>query len=407
MKADAVKISEGVYWVGTYDWDIRSYHGYTLKGTTYNAYLVFGDEKVAVIDNVYPGTSAQMWGRIKDAFEKEGREFKIDVIVQNHVEKDHSGALVEITKKFPDAPIYCTEVAVEGLKKHYAGLKDAPFKVIKSLESVDLGGKTLTFLEAPLLHWPDSMFTLYGEEGILFSNDAFGQHLCLTKRFDNEIPENILMDANQKFYANLITPLSKLVLKKFNEVISLGLLEKITMIAPSHGQIWTDPMKVISAYQNFATGQCKDKATIVYDTMHYSTQKMAHAFAEGLLSEGIEVVIYNLHSDERSEIVKDILDSKAVLFGIPTINDQPFPSIGDLMYYLRGLRFDRTGFKKLALTFGSMGGRGGAIEKIANELGSSGFDVVNEYELYYIPNEDELEKCYSLGNELGKNIKSI
>ncbi|AEF95673.1 FprA family A-type flavoprotein [Methanotorris igneus] len=405
MKADAVKIADGVYWVGVLDWDIRKYHGYTLKGTTYNAYLVFGEEKVALIDNTYPGTSAQMWGRIKDAFEKEGREFKIDVIIQNHVEKDHSGALPEIHKKFPEAPIYCTEVAVEGLKKHYPSLKDAPFKVVKSLDKVDLGGKTLVFLEAPLLHWPDSMFTFYAEEGILFSNDAFGQHLCFTKRFDHEIPEYVLMDATKKFYANLITPLSKLVLKKFEEVKELGLLEKIKMIAPSHGQIWTDPMKVINAYADWATGKCKDKVTIVYDTMHYSTQKMAHAFAEGLISGGVDVVMYYLHEDERSEIVKDILDSKAVLFGIPTIYDEPYPSMGDLIYYLRGLRFNRTGRKRLALVFGSMGGEGGAVKKLAEELKECGFEVLDEYELYYVPTEDELEKCYNMGKRLAAKIK--
>ena len=407
MKADAFKIADGVYWVGVMDWDIRMYHGYTLKGTTYNAYLVFGEDKTVLIDNTYPGTSAQMWGRIKDACEKEGREFKIDIIVQNHVEKDHSGALPEIHKKFPGAPIYCTEVAVEGLIKHYPSLKDAPFKVVKSLESIDIGGKTLVFLEAPLLHWPDSMFTFYAEEGILFSNDAFGQHLCFPQRYDYEIPEHVLMDANQKFYANLITPLSKLVLKKFQEVIDLGLLEKIKMIAPSHGQIWTDPMKVIGAYQNFATGKCKNKATIVYDTMHYSTQKMAHAFAEGLMSEGVDVAMYFLHHDERSEIVKDILDSKAVLFGIPTIYDEPYPTIGDIIYYLKGLKFNRTGLKRLALAFGSMGGEGGAVEKIAKELEECGFNVLDEYELYYVPTEDELEKCYNMGKRLAVRIKEM
>jgi len=405
MKADAFKIADGVYWVGVMDWDIRIYHGYTLKGTTYNAYLVFGEDKTVLIDNTYPGTSAQMWGRIKDACEKEGKEVKIDVIVQNHIEKDHSGALPEIHKKFPEAPIYCTEVAVEGLINHYPSLKNAPFKIVKSLESIDVGGKTLTFLEAPLLHWPDSMFTLYGEEGILFSNDAFGQHLCLTQRYDYEIPENILMDANQKFYANLITPLSKLVLKKFNEVIELGLLEKIKMIAPSHGQIWTDPMKVIGAYQNFATGVCKDKATIVYDTMHYSTQKMAHAFAEGLISGGIDVEMYFLHSDERSEIVKSILDSKAVLFGAPTINDEPYPSLGDIVYYLKGLRFNRTGLKRKALVFGSKGGQGGGTEILAEDIQKCGFEVLDRYELDYVPNEDELTNCYNMGKRLAAKLK--
>jgi flavorubredoxin len=254
------------------------------------------------------------------------------------------------------------------------------------------------------------MFTFYNEGGILFSNDAFGQHLCYPahKRFDKDIPEHVLMDANQKFYANLITPLSKLVLKKFEEVIQLGLLDKIKMIAPSHGQIWTDPMKVIKAYQDFATGKAaKDKAVIVYDTMHYSTQKMAHAFAEGLMSEGIDVVMYYLHYDERSEIVKDILDAKAVLFGIPTIYDEPYPSIGDIIYYLKGLKFNRTGFKRLAIAFGSMGGEGGAVAKIAEELSKCGFEVIDQYELYYVPTEDELTNCYNMGKELAKRIKEM
>jgi flavorubredoxin len=402
MKSEAVKMKEGVYWVGFLDWDIRTYHGYTLNGTTYNAYLVFGKEKVALIDNTYYGKSYQMWGRIEDAFKKEGRDLKIDVIVQNHVEKDHSGALTEIHQRFPDAPIYCTEVAVEGLINHYPSLKEANFITVKTGDALDLGGATLAFLEAPLLHWPDSMFTLLAEEGILFSNDAFGQHICFPQRYDNEIPEYVLMDATKKFYANLITPLSKLVLKKFEEVTELGLLEKITMIAPAHGQIWTDPMKVIGAYSEWATGNVENKVTIVYDTMHGSTQKMAHAVAEGAISQGADVKIYYLHEDERSEIVKDILDSKAVAFGIPTIYDEPFPSVGDIVYYLRGLKFDRTGLKRKAVTFGSMGGNGGAPKILKDDLENCGFDVKDEYEIYYLPTEDELERCFELGKELAK-----
>ncbi|ADP77227.1 flavodoxin/nitric oxide synthase [Methanothermus fervidus DSM 2088] len=406
MKAKAVKIKDGVYWVGVLDWDIRIYHGYTLKGTTYNAYLVFGEDKTCLIDNTYPGTETQLWARIKDALEKEKRE-KIDVIVQNHVERDHSGALPQIHKKFPEAPIYCTEIAVDGLKKHYPQLKNADFIEVKTGDKLDLGNKTLAFVEAFLLHWPDSMFTLLVEDGILFPNDAFGQHLCYPQRYDYEIPEYVLMDAAQKFYANLITPLSKRVLKKFKEIEDLGLLNKIKMIAPSHGQIWTDPMKIIGAYKDWAEGKCKNKITIIYDTMHYSTQKMAHAIAEGIISEGVDVRMYYLHEDERSEIVKDILDSKAVAFGTPTIYDKPYPTLGDIIYYLKGLRFDRTGFKKLAITFGSMGGEGGAPEIIANELKECGFEVIDEYEIFYIPDEKELEKCYEIGRKLAKKVKEM
>lgn len=407
MDAKAVKIKDGIYWVGVLDWDIRTYHGYTLNGTSYNAYLVFGDDKVALIDNTYPGKSDQLWGRIEDAFNQEGKDLKIDVIVQNHVEKDHSGALTEIHKKFPESPIYCSKIAVKGLLKHFPALEGADFKVVTTGDTVDLGGKTLAFLDAFLLHWPDSMFTFQVEEGILFPNDAFGQHLCFASRYDHEIPENVLMDGAQKFYANLITPLSKLVLKKFQEITDLGLLEQIKMIAPSHGQIWTDPMKVIGAYSNWATGEYKDKITIIYDTMHYSTQKMAHAIAEGAMSEGVDVKVYYLHEDERSEIVKDILDSKAIALGAPTLYDEPYPSVGDLLFYLRGLKFNRTGRERLAVTFGSMGGQGGAPEKLADDLKECGFSVKNKEEVYYVPDADELKQCFIMGQKLAQEIKDL
>ncbi|MEL7670576.1 FprA family A-type flavoprotein [Methanobacterium sp.] len=407
MKAESMKIKEGVYWVGVLDWDLRTYHGYTLDGTSYNAYMVFGEDKTALIDNSYPGTFPELIARVEDACKKEGREFKVDVIVQNHVEKDHSGVLTELHKKFPEAPVYCTEIAVEGLKKHFPGVSDVNFVTVGTGDALDLGGKTLAFLDAFLLHWPDSMFTLYAEEGILFPNDAFGQHLCFPQLYDNEIPDYVLMDATKKFYANLITPISKLVLKKFQEVTDLGLLEQIKMIAPAHGQIWTDPMKVIGAYSDWATGKCEDKITIIYDTMHYSTQQMAHAIANGAMSEGVDVKVYYLHEDERSEIVKDILDSKAIALGAPTIYDEPFPSVGDLIFYLRGLKFNRTGRERLAVTFGSMGGEGGAPKKLAEELKNCGFDVKDQYEIYYVPDADELEKCFQTGKKLAQEIKGL
>jgi flavorubredoxin len=249
------------------------------------------------------------------------------------------------------------------------------------------------------------MFTLLVEDGVLFPNDAFGQHLCFTERYDADIPDETLMDGAKKFYANLITPLSKLVLKKFKEVEDLELLDKIKIIAPSHGQIWTDPMKIIGAYSNWATGQCEDKITVIYDTMHGSTQKLAHALAEGIMSEGMNVKMYYLHEDERSEIVKDILDSKAIALGVPTINDEPYPSVGDLIFYLRGLRFDRTGFKRPAVTFGSMGGRGGSPKKLAEELNNCGFEVIDDYEIVFLPDVDELDQCYEMGKKLAQKAK--
>lgn len=408
MKAKAQKIADGVYWIGVLDWDLRSYHGYTLDGTTYNAYLVFGENHVALIDNAYPGKTAEIMARIDDAFEQEGRsKVKVDYIVQNHVELDHSGVLPDLHKRFPEAPIYCSKIAVEGLLNHYPALEGAEFVTVGTGDSLEFDGKTLAFLDAFLLHWPDSMFTLLVEDGILFPNDAFGQHLCYNKRFDTDIPEYVLMDAAQKFYANLITPLSKLVLKKFQEVTDLGLLEGIKMIAPSHGQIWTDPMKIIGAYTKWATGECEDKITIIYDTMHYSTQAMAHEIAEGVIAEGYDVETYFLHEDERSEIVKSILTSKGVALGDPTINDVPFPSVGDILLYLKGLRFDRTGIKRKAVTFGSMGGKGGAPEELAKSLEESGFEVIDSQEIKFRPNEDDNNTSFKLGQKLVEECKKL
>ena len=403
MKAESFKIAEGVYWVGSLDWDLRTYHGYTLDGTSYNCYLVFG-EKTALIDNVYPGHSAQMWGRIEDAFKKEGRTVQIDIIVQNHVEKDHSGALVEIHRKFPKAPIYCTQIAEKGLLRHFPALGGADFHQVKTGETLDLGKKTLAFVQAPLLHWPDSMFTLYSEQGILFPNDAFSQHLCCAKRLDTDIPEHVLMDATKKFYANLIVPLTPLFLKKAEELTGLGLLEKVTMIAPAHGQIWTNPMKVIGAYVGWASGTSREnKVTIIYDTMHGSTKMLAHGLAEGVIAGGCDVKVFNLHDDERSEIVKHILDSKAIMVGVPTINDMPYPSIGDLLYYLKGLHFNRTG-ERFALTFGSMGGKGGAVKTVADELKVAGFTIVGSQEVLFVPDASDLDTAFEAGKAMAERI---
>jgi len=405
MKADAVKISDGVYWVGVLDWDLRDYHGYTLEGTTYNCYLVFG-KKTALIDNTYPGLSAQLWARIYDAFNQEGREPKIDVIVQNHIEKDHSGCLTEFTKKFPDVKLYCSNKAVSGLKNHYPVLDGFEMNAVKTGETVDLGGKTFTFLEAPMLHWPDSMFTFLGEDGILFSNDAFGQHICSSYRYDHEISEDFLVQHAQKFYANLVTPSSPLVLKKLEEVVNLGLLDQIKTIAPSHGQIWTDPLKIITKYQEWASGECKDKVTFIYDTMHHSTQTMAHAMIEGLVSGGIEIKAYFLHTDGRSDVVTDILDSKAIFVGSPTMMNNPFPSLGDLMYYLTALSFKKTNYQKKAVVFGSKGWGGGANKKLAADLEGAGFEVIKQHDLTYIPTDEDLAKCYDIGKEIAKQLKN-
>ena len=277
--------------------------------------------------------------------------------------------------------------------------------VVGTGDELNIGGRTFTFLNAPMLHWPDSMFTMLMEDGILFSNDAFGQHICSSERYDVDLDEAKLIDVAQKYYANLITLSSPLVVGKLKEVEDLGLLDKIKMIAPCHGQIWTKPETILTKYTEWATGKCSDKITIIYDTMHHSTQKMAHAIAEGVMSAGVKCKLYFLHDDDESDVVSDVLDSKAICLGAPTMMNNPFPNVGKLIYYFNALSFANTTYKRKALVFGSKGWGGGANKKLTDDLTSSGFDVVDSYEINYVPTEEVYEKAYELGRKLAEDIK--
>jgi flavorubredoxin len=402
----AVEIVKGVYWVGAIDWNIRDYHGYTLPGTTYNAYLVVGD-KIALIDSAYPGFDEQIIERIRSVVDPE----RIDYVIGNHVELDHSGTLPTLTKMLPGVPIYCTAKGKAGFLRHYDA-KDWNFKVVKSGETLDLGGKTLAFLEAPLLHWPDSMFTYLVEEKILFPNDAFGQHIASSERFDDELGRDESLKHAQKFFGNLIVPLAPRVLKKLDEVGSLGL--DVNMIAPSHGVIWRSYAgDILNAYIRWSKGESKNKVTIVYDTMHGSTDAMAQAMAEGLIEEGVEVKVCLLKDGKhegthRSNIMAEVLDSKALIVGSPNLQGQLYPTVSDFLSYLKGLKPGRLGQRKLGFAFGSHGGSMSAIKAITSDLRAAGIDVINDgFGVNYRPDAREIEHCQEMGRELAMKIKKM
>ncbi|MDD3621049.1 MAG: FprA family A-type flavoprotein [Methanofollis sp.] len=403
----ATKLAQGVYWVGAIDWNLRDYHGYTLPGTTYNAYLVVGEEKTALIDTCYPGFEEQVLGRVASIIDPK----TIDVIVANHIEVDHSGGLPKIAKMLPSVPIYCTEVAVQGLARHY-DTKDWNLQVVKTGETLDLGQKTLVFLEAPMLHWPDSMFTYLAEEEILFPNDAFGQHVASSKRFDDELGKDIALAHAKKFFANLIIPLAPKVLKKLGEVGDLGI--GIKMIAPSHGIIWrTHAADIVTAYVEWSKGVSKDKVTIVYDTMHGATDMMAKALADGAMDGGLEVKVCLLKDGRyegchRSDIVAEMLNSKALLVGSPTLGDEMLPTVAGFLSYLRGLRPGRLTQKKIGFAFGSHGGHGGAVDQITDDLKTAGIEVVEGgMEVYFKPDTDEREACYRAGLALADQVTQM
>ncbi len=393
-----ITLKDGVNWVGVVDWNIRDFHDYvTRRGSTYNAYLI-QDEKVALIDTVKAAFCNELVEHISELTSLE----KIDYIIVNHVEMDHSSSLPIVAKLAKNAKIYATARGKEELIKHY-GPEFERVEIVKSGDKISLGKKTLTFLEAPMLHWPDSMFTYLVEDKILMPNDAFGQHLASSGRFDDEVDEKVLMEEAVTYYANILTPFAPLIIKKIQEVVAMKI--PIDIIAPSHGVIWRkDPMKIVNAYLDWSSGKVmKNKVVIVFDTMWDSTNKMARVIEDGIASQGVEAKLFKLRATDNTEIVTEIVDAKAVLVGSPTLNNGLFPSVGMFLTYITGLKpkGKQWGF------FGSYGWGGGAVRGMIRMAKEAGFDVVEpSMELKWVPTAEELQKCFEFGQQIAQRIKA-
>jgi len=392
----SVKVLENVFWVGAVDWNVRNFHGFTYsthRGTTYNAYLIV-DKKTALIDSVYGPFAKEMIEKIREIVDPS----KIDYVVANHVETDHSGAISEILKLAPKAKVVGTAKCKEGLQKHYFGNWD--FQVVKTGDKISLGERILSFIEAPMLHWPDSMFTYIEKDALLLPNDAFGQHLATSKRFDDEVDEKILMEEASKYYANILWPFSQLVIRKIEEIQKLGL--KVSMIAPSHGIIWRgNPMKIVEAYLRWAKGEAGRKVLVVYDTMWGSTEKMAKAMVEGISSEGVETMLFRIPFSDRGDIIKELLEAKGILVGSSTINNGVLPTVAPFLEEMQGLRPRN----KIAAAFGSYGWGGGAVKTIEESLEKAGMEMVAPaLTVKWVPDKNEIQKCFEFGKEFAKKV---
>ncbi len=392
-----VSLKDGVNWVGVVDWNIRDFHGYkTNRGSTYNAYLV-QDEKTALIDTVKHTFTEELIQHISEVTSFD----KIDYIIVNHVEMDHSSSLPTIAKLAKNAKILASQRGKEALVEHY-GQEFSNVETVKSGDELALGKKTLRFLEAPMLHWPDSMFTYLVEDKILMPNDAFGQHLATSGRFDDEVDDHILIEEATMYYANILMPFAPLITRKIQEVINMKI--PIEMIAPSHGIIWRkDPSKIINAYLNWSAGSSKNKVVLVFDTMWGSTDKMAKAIADGIISQSVEVKILKLRSSELSEAVTEILEAKAVLVGSPTLNNQMFPTLGQFLTYITGLKPKG----KLWGFFGSYGWGGGAVKGMIETARKAGFEVYEPgVEAKYVPDQEDMKKCFEFGQQIALKVKA-
>ena len=390
---EKVELKKGIYWVGAIDWNVRDFHGYSTPfGTTYNAYLIL-DEKNVLVDTVKAPFYLEMLGRISEIIDPS----RIDVIVSNHVEMDHSGSLSQMVDRIGNPLVITSEKGKKGLGKHYE--KPMNFRIVKTGDTFPIGRRTLAFVEAPMLHWPDSMFTYIKEDQLLLPNDAFGQHFASCQRFEDEVGDGVMKHA-EKYYANILWPLAPLILKKVDEVVKMGI--PIDMIGPSHGLIWRkDPSRIIQAYVDWSQGKAGRKILIVYDTMWGSTESMAKAILKGLIEEGAEAKLLHLRSNHRSDIIHEMLEAKGILLGSPTLNNGMFPTMGDFLTYMKGLKPRGKTFG----LFGSHGWGGGAVKEMRKNLVEEKFEVwEEELPIQYIPDSEELKKAVQFGKEFAKKV---
>jgi len=392
-----IKILPDIYSVGVIDWNVRNFHGHTYttkRGSTYNAYLII-DEKIALVDTVYTPFSGELIRNIKEIVPLE----KIDYVIANHVEVDHSGALPAVMPLCPKAKIIGTAKCKEGLFNHYH--KEWDFQTVKTGDEIKLGRRTLSFIEAPMIHWPDSMFTYCPQDSLLLPNDAFGQHFATSERFDDEVDQCALMEEAQAYYANILWPLGAIILKKLQEIQKMNI--PIKMIAPSHGIIWRkDPGKIINAYVSWASGQIKNKLVIAYESMWGATEKMARRIAEGALKEGIEVKLFDIATSDRTEVITQMLTSAGFAFGSSTHDNDMLPNIAAFLEIVKGLK--PKGRK--AAFFGSYGWAGGAVEEMKGSLKDSGLDIsFKPISFKYVPDEAGLNECFEFGRQFAGQLK--
>lgn len=392
----SVQVSERIHWVGAVDWNLRDFHGYeTPRGTTYNAYLVRGSEKTALIDTVKGRFVEELLARVRDVIDPAD----VDLIVVNHVEPDHNGGLRRVMRAMPNARVVASRSGVAGVAEYHDGLE---VEAVGPDDVIDLGGCSLRFLPMPMVHWPDSMFTYCAEERVLMPNDAFGQHMASSERFADEVGLDLALEEATAYYANILMPLGKQVAKAVEKVVATGW--EIETIAPSHGVIWRGETldAILDAYGRLTAGETREKIVIAYSTMWGSTDVLARAVADGIAAEAVEVELFDLAASPIAHVTRHLLDARALLLGSPTLHHGMLYRVAGYLQYLSGLK----PAGKIGGAFGSYGWSSGACKQILERLEAMGFELPFEpYTLKYKPSADEVQAAREWGAQYARAVK--
>jgi anaerobic nitric oxide reductase flavorubredoxin len=395
-----VELKNGIYWVGAIDWAVRDFHGYiTPRGTTYNNYLIIDDE-ITLIDTVKEDFAEITIKNIRALVEPS----RIRHIIVNHIENDHASGLDRVKALCPQADVYITERGRKGLERFF-DISSWDIKTVKTGDTLKIGKRTLLFIETPMLHWPDSMITYIKEEKILISQDAFGQHIASSARFDDEYitceSMSELEDAVIDYYANILMPFGQLIKAKIDEIKKLGI--EIEMIAPDHGVIWRqNPQKVLQMYLNMATGGANLSVSIIYDTMWHSTEQMTLPIMQAIRDEGVDCKVIKLRATPMSVAIKEFWKSRGALIGTPTLNNIMYPSVSEFLTHLRGLRPKN----RIAGAFGSYGWGGGAVKEVYEELKRMGLEIYEPgIQVMYRPSLEDEKRLYEFGRDFARKVK--
>lgn len=397
---EAVKICDDVYWVGAVDWDIRNFHGYlTSRGTTYNAYMVMAD-RPTLIDTVKAPFFDEMMSRIASVIDPT----KIEYIVSNHSEMDHTGALQATIKAVAPEKVFASAMGRKALAAHFHTMSPEQITAVGTGDSIDLGNMQLAFVETRMCHWPDSMVSYLPQRELLFSQDGFGMHLASHERFADELSQEIIRHEAAKYYANILLHLSKFIDKTLASIEGLGV--PISMVAPDHGPIWRRPEDIdwiISSYARWSAQEPVLKAVVVYDSMWDSTAFMARAIGDGLAAGGVDAKLMSMASAHRSDVITELLEAGALLIGSPTMNNNIFPSIADVVTYIKGLRPRNL----IGAAFGSHGWSGEASKHLTATMRDMGIDVISDpLRIIYVPDAAALAQCRDLGLETAELLKA-
>ena len=392
-----IELAKGVYWVGFVDWTLRHFHGHELsthRGSSYNSYLIV-DEKAVLVDTVWGPYADRLLDSIREIIDPS----KIDIVVANHAETDHAGALPRVMEVAHNATLIVSKRGKDSVEGNYHNTWN--LRTVQTGERLSIGKRELVFIEAPMLHWPDSMFTYVTGDGILMSNDAFGQHYASWARYNGDVDQAELYQEALKYYANILTPFSSAVARKITEILAMNLPVKI--IAPSHGVIWRDdPLQIVNKYREWAAQVPEKTAVIAYDTMWDATRRMAEAIGEGLASEGVPYKSFYMSVSDRNDVIAEMFRAKAVLIGSCTFNGGLLPAITPILEDIRGLKFQN----KIGGAFGSYGWSGESVKTIEEHLASSKIPKVADGILAkWQPKADDLGRCREFGAQVGRAVK--